>query len=178
MSGPVTEIRGVTLGETDTDGNNYNDSDSCDSLLDIVNDLDSDGFDYNSPDEQTLQVIHGATESESDDRVCGVTNWSNTNENNDDLTKTGVEDYQKNAGDLDVAKYVDVNDEETPVSNDNNFSSKRDTEKDSVDSNGSDHILTQFLDSSSEHVGSSLNIHLIPIFLCPYNQNLNQKSGY
>lgn len=166
MSGPVTEIRGVTLGETDTDGNNNNsnDSDSCDSLLDIVNDLDCDGFDYNNPDEKTIQVIQGVTESESDDRVCVTPNWSNTDENNDDLTKTNVEEDQKNAGDdFDVAKSVDVNDEETPVSNDN-FNSKRDTEKDSVGSNGSDHILTQFLDSASEDVGSNLNIHFTPAF--------------
>lgn len=160
MSAPVTEILGVTLDETDTDGNNYvNDSDSCDSLLDIVNDLDCDGFDYNNPDEQTIQVIQGATESESDDRVCGVPNWSNADENNDDLTKTSVKDDQKTTGDLDVAKSVDVNDEETPVSNDNS-NSKRDTEKDSVGSNGSDHILTQFLDSASEDVGSYLNINI------------------
>lgn len=112
------------------------DSDSCDSLLELVKDLDSDGF--HSDNEMSKGVT---TESESDTQPVEF-------ENNGDVIRLGI----GNGAVDDVCEGIVINGHEECCVDC--------ASKDSRTSVGSDNILAQFLDSSTgdvgEHFGTSL----------------------
>lgn len=73
----VQEIKGVTLDESNTDIG------SCDSLLEIVNYLDSEDF---SVPEVTCIRLNGVVKSESEDRGVTVTDVSGRNVDMPDIS--------------------------------------------------------------------------------------------
>lgn len=121
----VQEIQGVTLGESNTDMG------SCDSLLEIVNYLDSEDYNFENSDLEMTGVklkVNGAVESESED--CGVT-----------VAATDVSDRNVDLPDFPVMM----------ITNEKLHNGiKRSS---SVRSDASDHIISQFLDRSVDDVG-------------------------
>lgn len=116
----VQEIEGVTLGESNTDSMG-----SCDSLLEIVNYLDSADYNFEKvTDDDSKLKLNGVVESESED--CGV-------------TVVDVSDRNVEMPDISVIA-------NEKISNGIKRSS-------SVRSDASDHIISQFLDRSVDDVG-------------------------
>lgn len=119
----VQEVQGVTLGESNTD------TGSCDSLLEIVNYLDSGDYSFDGNfDGEVFQVTgdqqNGVAKSESEN--CGVT-VGDVSDKNVDMPEVSVITHEKFSSGL-----------------------KRSS---SVRSDVSDHIISQFLDRSVDDVG-------------------------
>lgn len=159
-AGTKVQIDGVTTTETQTECSN---SDSDDSLLDILNSLDTEeywdapmmgneeGRVQNSRDSGVGDTItnhnegdesEGVTDSESEDR--SFANCFDAVENIGDVMGNVVESVREEAmeRDSDLSK------------RDNNVEVMRGVVRNqSINSDGSDNIITQFLDKSVEHVG-------------------------
>lgn len=121
----VQELQGVTLGESNTDNMG-----SCDSLMEIVNYLDSEDYNFENSDMTGVKVnVNGAVESESED--CGV------------ITVADADVSDRNVDLPDIPVMITTNEK---LSNGIKRSS-------SVRSDASDHIISQFLDRSFDDVG-------------------------
>lgn len=118
-------IQGVTLGESNTD------TGSCDSLLEIVNYLDSEDCNFDGNFDSGFPEVSGVAESESEN--CGVT-----------------------VGDV-SGRNVDLPDVSVITNERLTNGVKRSS---SVRSDISDHIISQFLDRSVDGVGFWLQFFL------------------
>lgn len=146
----------VHIAETGTEC----DDDSDDSLLEILNSLDAKEH-WDLEDENRDSVVttmngveddekEGVTDSESDDRSLG--DCFDAVENiGDVMGENVVESVREDVMERDAG--------ELAKRDNNNIDNVRVFRSQSINSDSSDNIITQFLDKSVEHVGCLLVIH-------------------